>query len=69
MVTRAHGWIASALDRLRDAAEAGVLEGVICLCADRLARAYGLPVTARIANSGPLSGDTSSGSAARPLTA
>jgi Resolvase, N terminal domain len=29
-----------ALDRLRDAAEAGVLDGVICLCADRLARAY-----------------------------
>ena len=27
-----------ALDRLRDAAEAGALDGVICLCADRLAR-------------------------------
>ena len=29
-----------ALDRLRDAAEAGVLDGVLCLCVDRLARAY-----------------------------
>ena len=28
-----------ALDRLRDAAEAGVLDGVLCLCVDRLARA------------------------------
>ena len=33
-----------ALDRLRDAAEAGVLDGVICLCADRLARAYAYQV-------------------------
>ena len=33
-----------ALDRLRDAAEAGVLEGVVCLCADRLARAYAYQV-------------------------
>jgi site-specific DNA recombinase len=29
-----------ALDRLRDAAQAGVLDGVLCLCVDRLARAY-----------------------------
>lgn len=29
-----------ALDRLRDAAEAGVLDGVLCLRVDRLARAY-----------------------------
>jgi site-specific DNA recombinase len=28
------------LDRLRDAAEAGVLDSVICLAADRLARVY-----------------------------
>ena len=28
-----------ALDQLRDAAEAGVLDGVLCLCVDRLARA------------------------------
>ena len=33
-----------ALDRLRDAAEAGDLDGVICLCADRLARAYAYQV-------------------------
>jgi site-specific DNA recombinase len=33
-----------ALDRLRDAAEAGVLDGVICLCADRLARVYAYQV-------------------------
>jgi site-specific DNA recombinase len=33
-----------ALDRLRDAAEAGVLEGVLCLCVDRLARAYAYQV-------------------------
>jgi site-specific DNA recombinase len=33
-----------ALDRLRDAAEAGVLDGVICLSADRLARAYAYQV-------------------------
>ena len=33
-----------ALDRLRDAAEAGVLDGVLCLCADRLARAYAYQV-------------------------
>jgi site-specific DNA recombinase len=33
-----------ALDRLRDAAEAGVLDGVVCLCADRLARAYAYQV-------------------------
>jgi site-specific DNA recombinase len=33
-----------ALDGLRDAAEAGVLEGVVCLCADRLARAYAYQV-------------------------
>jgi site-specific DNA recombinase len=33
-----------ALDRLRDAAEAGVLDGVICLCADRLAGAYAYQV-------------------------
>jgi hypothetical protein len=32
------------LDRLRDAAEAGVLDGVLCLCADRLARAYAYQV-------------------------
>lgn len=29
-----------ALDRLRDAAEAGALDAVLCLCPDRLARAY-----------------------------
>lgn len=33
-----------ALDRLRDAAEAGVLDGVLCLAADRLARAYAYQV-------------------------
>ena len=33
-----------ALDRLRDAAEAGVLDGVTCLCVDRLARAYAYQV-------------------------
>ena len=33
-----------ALDRLRDAAEAGVLDRVLCLCADRLARAYAYQV-------------------------
>ena len=33
-----------ALDRLRDAAEAGVLDGVVCLCVDRLARAYAYQV-------------------------
>jgi site-specific DNA recombinase len=33
-----------ALDRLRDAAEAGVLDGVICLAADRLARVYACQV-------------------------
>lgn len=33
-----------ALDRLRDAAEAGVIDGIICLCADRLARAYAYQV-------------------------
>ena len=33
-----------ALDRLRDAAEAGVLDGVICLAADRLARVYAYQV-------------------------
>ena len=33
-----------ALDRLRDAAEAGVLDRVICLCADRLARVYAYQV-------------------------
>jgi len=33
-----------ALDRLRDAAEAGVLDTVLCLCADRLARAYAYQV-------------------------
>ena len=33
-----------ALDRLRDAAEAGVLDAVLCLCADRLARAYAYQV-------------------------
>jgi len=33
-----------ALDRLRDAAQAGVLDGVLCLCADRLARAYAYQV-------------------------
>ena len=32
------------LDRLRDAAEAGVLDGVLCLCVDRLARAYAYQV-------------------------
>jgi DNA invertase Pin-like site-specific DNA recombinase len=32
------------LDQLRDAAEAGVLDGVLCLCADRLARAYAYQV-------------------------
>lgn len=29
-----------ALDRLRDAAEAGLFESVLCLAADRLARSY-----------------------------
>jgi len=29
-----------ALDRLRDAAEAGVIDAVLCLCVDRLARDY-----------------------------
>lgn len=33
-----------ALDRLRDAAEAGALDGVICLAADRLARSYAYQV-------------------------
>jgi site-specific DNA recombinase len=33
-----------ALDRLRDAAEAGVLDGVLCLDVDRLARAYAYQV-------------------------
>ena len=33
-----------ALDRLRDAAEADALDGVICLCADRLARVYAYQV-------------------------
>ena len=33
-----------ALDRLRDAAEAGALDAVLCLCADRLARAYAYQV-------------------------
>ncbi len=33
-----------ALDRLRDAAEAGVFDGVICLSADRLARVYAYQV-------------------------
>jgi site-specific DNA recombinase len=33
-----------ALDRLRDAAEAGVLDAVLCLCVDRLARAYAYQV-------------------------
>ena len=33
-----------ALDRLRDAAEAGVLDRVLCLCVDRLARAYAYQV-------------------------
>src|ERR1700757_5530935 len=33
-----------ALDRLRDAAQAGVLDGVLCLCVDRLARAYAYQV-------------------------
>ena len=33
-----------ALDRLRDTAEAGALDGVLCLCADRLARAYAYQV-------------------------
>jgi site-specific DNA recombinase len=33
-----------ALDRLRDGAEAGVLEAVLCLCVDRLARAYAYQV-------------------------
>jgi site-specific DNA recombinase len=33
-----------ALDRLRDAAEAGVLDGVVCLGVDRLARAYAYQV-------------------------
>jgi site-specific DNA recombinase len=32
------------LDRLRDAAQAGVLDGVLCLCVDRLARAYAYQV-------------------------
>ena len=33
-----------ALDRLRDGAEAGVLDGVLCLCVDRLARPYACQV-------------------------
>ena len=33
-----------ALDRVRDAAEAGVLDEVLCLCVDRLARAYAYQV-------------------------
>ncbi|HEU4727444.1 MAG TPA: recombinase family protein, partial [Kofleriaceae bacterium] len=33
-----------ALDRLRDAAEAGVFDAVLCLCVDRLARAYAYQV-------------------------
>jgi site-specific DNA recombinase len=33
-----------ALDRLRDGAEAGIFERVLCLCADRLARAYAYQV-------------------------
>ena len=33
-----------ALDRLRDTAETGVLDGVLCLCVDRLARAYAYQV-------------------------
>ena len=33
-----------ALDRLRDAAEAGVFDAVLCLSADRLARAYAYQV-------------------------
>jgi DNA invertase Pin-like site-specific DNA recombinase len=33
-----------ALDRLRDAAQAGVLDAVLCLCVDRLARAYAYQV-------------------------
>ncbi|MGZ6638343.1 MAG: recombinase family protein [Solirubrobacteraceae bacterium] len=33
-----------ALDRLRDAAEAGALDTVLCLCPDRLARAYAYQV-------------------------
>ncbi|MCA1679630.1 MAG: recombinase family protein [Actinobacteria bacterium] len=33
-----------ALDRLRDAAEAGALDAVLCLCPDRLARAYAYQV-------------------------
>ncbi|MGH8328556.1 MAG: recombinase family protein, partial [Steroidobacteraceae bacterium] len=33
-----------ALDRLRDTAEAGVFDTVLCLCADRLARAYAYQV-------------------------
>jgi site-specific DNA recombinase len=33
-----------ALDRLRDAAEAGALDAVLCLCPDRLARVYAYQV-------------------------
>ena len=33
-----------ALDRLRDAAEAGVIDAVLCLCVDRLARDYAYQV-------------------------
>ncbi|HEX5925947.1 MAG TPA: recombinase family protein, partial [Baekduia sp.] len=33
-----------ALDRLRDTAEAGALDAVLCLCPDRLARAYAYQV-------------------------
>ena len=33
-----------ALDRLRDAAQAGALDAVLCLCPDRLARAYAYQV-------------------------
>ena len=44
MGTPTRGWDRRALDRLRDAAEAGVLDGVLCLCVDRLARAYAYQV-------------------------
>src|SRR5204863_7684557 len=40
--TRVRGWIAPRLTR--DAAEAGLLDGVLCLCVDRLARAYAYQV-------------------------
>jgi site-specific DNA recombinase len=39
-----------ALDRLRDAAQAGALDAVLCLCADRLARAYAYQVSSRSSN-------------------